>query len=179
MEKNTTIVPTFNVMVGYDAIIRTEIDAKIKETGIKPNIITDVYFYIESATAEDIQKIKDEFSGIKFTFKNNKGHELTYKVLYISSFKHGYVTRSVAKNNKKTKTAKKSASKIEFKYAKKRMKKGSHSSGSNRTNFEKKTLAEVKKAIKFIEKKKNDKNKIIPTKNKITKPTQGKLKFAA
>ena len=177
----------YDVLVGYDEILETEVQGVLKDNHIRPNIVAATYFYIKGVVKATVDKLRKLMAGIHFTFKKN-GKEKTYKVVYLSATAHrpSYLEEQKAKKKqKKTATAKpkksvnkkKTLVKMAKKVVEKKVKMNQH-----KTNYEKKLDTRVKKAVRYIARKEAKKATVglKTAKSKgISKPVQKKLKFAA
>ena len=156
----------YNLMVGYDPILETEVSLVLQNNHLKTKIITETYFYMKDLTKEEAERIKKLIQDVKFEFKSPKtGNLRTFKVRYISAtlapeFNLGKLKRI---NKKKV------AGKV-------------HSAGSKSTNYDKKLSKRVKKATLALVKAEAKKAVRTPKKaqNKANmKPVQQKLNFKA
>ena len=177
----------YDVLVGYDEILETEVQGVLKDNHIRPNIVAATYFYIKGVVKATVDKLRKLMAGIHFTFKKN-GKEKTYKVVYLSATAHrpSYLEEQKAKKKqKKTATAKpkksvnkkKTLIKMAKKVAEKKVKMNQH-----KTNYEKKLNTRVKKAVRYIARIEAKKAVRTPKKgqNKANmKPVQQKLNFKA
>lgn len=184
----------YNIMVGYDQLLEVDVRNILKENKINPQMITDSYFYISAATVDMVNLVKKVLRGLKFEFKAPDGSvRKIYKIRYFSASRYDEPKEKKEKKEKKPSNntkARQEAANNKKKFAKCKVKKGNkrknlrgkHSSGSNFTNYERKTLARVKKACKYLAKQEAKKAVEAPKKAKskgIKKPVQQKLKFAA
>ena len=161
--------PVYNLMVGYDPILETEIRNILRDNNIETKITTEIYFYMKDLDEKEVQKIRDLVKDVKFEFKSPKtGNLKVYKVRYISA------TLAPEMNLGKLKRIRK-----------KKLSGTIHSSGSNRTSREKKIAERVKKACKYLDKAKhhNSKKKTLASvkkaKFRASRPVQQKLNFKA
>ena len=176
----------YDVLVGYDEILETEVSGVLKDNKIRPNIVAATYFYIKGVVKATVEKLRKLMAGIHFTFKKN-GKEKTYKVIYLSATTHrpSYLEEQKAKKKqKKTATAKPKESvnkkKTLVKMAKKTAKKVKVN--QHKTNYEKKLDTRVKKAVRYIarvEAKKATAGLKTAKSKGIRKPVQQKLNFKA
>lgn len=154
----------YNLMVGYDPILETEISLVLQNNKFKTKITTETYFYMKDLTEEDVKRIKTLLQDVKFEFKSPKtGNLKTYKVRYISAT----VDHSINLGKIKRIHKKRVAGTI-------------HSAGSKSTNYNKKLNKRVKKATLAIIKAEAKKAVKTPKKgqNKANmKPVQKKLNF--
>lgn len=178
----------YNIMVGYDQLLEVDVRNILKENKITPKMITDCYFYIPGATVDTVNLVKKVLQGLKFEFKAPDGSvRKVYKIRYFNASKFEEPVQKMKKPSNNTKTKKEAAQKKQKpawckvkKNNKRKLKRGSHSSGSNFTNYEKKTLARVKKACKYLAKIEAKKVVVTPKKAKskaMQKPIQQKLNF--
>lgn len=190
----------YDVLVGYDEILETEVQGVLKDNHIRPNIVAATYFYIKGVVKATVEKLRKLMAGIHFTFKKN-GKEKTYKVVYLSATAHrpSYLEEQKAKKKqKKTATpqpeksvnkkkpwyfhTKKSVNKKEtlVEMAKKTAKKVKVN--QHKTNYEKKLDTRVKKAVRYIariEAKKATAGLKTAKSKGIRKPVQQKFNFKA
>ena len=156
----------YNLMVGYDPILETEVKNKIDEIGIKTKIMTDCYFYSKFLTKEDIEKARTALKDTKFEFKDPKtGNLKVYKLRYLSAT----LAPELAKGKTVRINKKKASGKI-------------HNAGINQPNYLKKLNKRVKKATLALVKAETKKATKSPKKTQIkanTKPVQQKLNFKA
>ena len=76
----------YNLMVGYDPILETEVSLVLQNNHLKTKIITETYFYMKDLTKEEAERIKKLIQDVKFEFKSPKtGNLRTFKVRYISA----------------------------------------------------------------------------------------------
>lgn len=160
----------YNLMVGYDPILETEIRNILKENNVSTKITTECYFYIKHLDEAEINKIRELVKNVKFEFKSPKNGNLkVYRIRYISATKAPEMNiGKIARINKKKVSGK------------------THSSGSKSTNIEKKVSERVKKACKYLDRvnHRTEKKKTLESakrgKSKVTvKPIQQKLNFKA
>ena len=156
----------YNVMIGYDPIMGTEVKLAVENDGKKKNIrfFTDTYLYAKDFTKEEAEHVRELVRNLKFEFKNKEtGNQKVYKVRYVSvtlapDLAFGHLNRINKKKNK---------GKV-------------HSTGSKSTNYEKKLSKRVKKATLAIIKADNKKPvtaaKKAPKRVKM-KPIQTKINF--
>lgn len=156
----------YNLMVGYDPILETEIGLILQQNNLKTKIATETYFYMKDLTKEEVERIKTLIQKVKFEFKSPKNGNLkTYKVRYISA----------------TLAPEMALGKIK-RMNKKRVKGKVHSAGSKSTNYDKKLSKRVKKATLAIIRAEAKKAVETPKKTKFKgsqKPVQQKLDFKA
>jgi len=154
----------YNLLVGYDPILETEVSLILQNNNLKTKIMTGTYFYMKDLTKEEAERVKKLIQDVKFEFKSPKtGNLRTYKVRYMSAtlapeLNPGKVNRI----NKRKVTGK------------------IHSAGSKSTNYDKKLSTRVKKATLAIIKAEAKKAVSGPKKgqNKAhMKPVQQKLNF--
>lgn len=156
----------YNLMVGYDPILETEVRNVLEENKVKTKITTECYFYMKDLTEEQWKHVINLVKDIKFEFKPPTGGNLkVYRVRYISTTKAEEMNIGKVKRRHKKKVA------------------GTvHSAGSKSTNYEKKLSTRVKKAVKAITLAEVKKRSTTPKKAKskgIQKPVQQKLNFKA
>lgn len=156
----------YNLMVGYDPILETEIALKLKENKLKTKISTETYFYMKDLTKEEAERISKLIRDTKFEFKSPKtGNLKTYRVRYISAT----LAPDLALGKLNRINKKRVAGKV-------------HSAGSKSTNYDKKLSKRVKKATLAIIKAEAKKAVMTPKKAKSKgsqKPVQQKLNFKA
>lgn len=156
----------YNLMVGYDPILETEIGLILKNNNLKTKITTCCYFYMKDLSKEEAQRIANLVKDTKFKFKSPKtGNSTVYHVRYTSV----------------TLAPEASLAKV-VRLNKKRAKGKIHSSGSNPTNYEKKLNKRVKKATLAIVKAEAKKAVKTPKNVKYkgsNKHVQQKLNFKA
>lgn len=156
----------YNLMVGYDPILETEVSLVLQNNHLKTKITTETYFYMKDLTKEEAERIKKLIQDVKFEFKSPKtGNLRTFKVRYISATLAPELTLGKLKRLHKKKVS------------------GTvHSAGSKSTNYDKKLSKRVKKATLAIIKAEAKKAVRTPKKgqNKANmKPVQQKLNFKA
>lgn len=155
----------YSVMVGFEPCLRGDINLLVKDNkAIKPVYLTDTFFYVEKATQEEVDIIRDAVKDIKFEMKNKDGSvRRTYKIRYVAAYKYGKmlditVTPDKFKKprpgahtapKKKVEDAKKPDA-MRIKNRKSIKNRGSHSSGTNLTTIDKKTVKCARKAGKMI-----------------------------
>lgn len=156
----------YNLMVGYDPILETEVSLVLQNNHLKTKITTETYFYMKDLTKEEAERIKKLIQDVKFEFKSPKtGNLRTFKVRYISATLAPELNLGKLKRINKKKVAGKA-----------------HSSGSNRTNYEKKLSKRVKKATLAMIKAESKKAVVTTKRAKFEgsqKPVQQKLNFKA
>lgn len=156
----------YNMLVGYDPILETEIGLVLQNNNLKTKITTETYFYMKDLTREEAERIKKLIQDVKFEFKSPKtGNLKTYKVRYISATLAPELALGKVKRLNK-----------------KRVKGKIHSSGTNNTNYDKKLSKRVKKATLAIIKAEAKKAVETPKRAKskgTQKPVQQKLNFKA
>ena len=157
----------YNLMVGYDEILETEIQAILKENKIKTQITTACYFYIKGLTKEEAERIGNLVKDVKFEFTSPKTNKSkVYKLRYISIL----LAPDLALGKIKRMHKKKTSGTI-------------HSAGTKTTTYQKKIKSRAKKATLAIlkaEKNKNNLKKAVSKKNelhKTVKPVQQKINF--
>lgn len=157
----------YNLMVGYDEILETEILAILKENKIKTQIATACYFYIKDLTKEEAERIGNLVKDVKFEFTSPKtNNSKVYKLRYISI----RLAPELALGKIKRMHKKKVSGTV-------------HSAGTKTTTYHKKVKARAKKATLAILKAEKNKNKLKESLTKttklkkITKPTQQKINF--
>lgn len=126
----------YNLTIGYDAILETEVRKIVEDNNIKTKFFTETFLLIVNITKENADKIKELFKGLNFKFKSRKnGNIKIYKIIYMSLTKAKKMPfgRTVRKNKKKRSGT-------------------THSSGTNRTNYEKRLSKTIKKATLYIAK---------------------------
>lgn len=156
----------YNMMVGYDPILETEVGIILQKNNLKTKISTETYFYMKDLTKEEVERVKKLIKDVKFEFKSPKtGNLKVYKVRYISATLAPELNAGkVRRINKK-----KVAGKV-------------HSAGSKSTNYDKKLSKRVKKATLAIVKAEAKKLSTTPKKAEfkgLQKPVQQKLNFKA
>ena len=175
----------YDVLVGYDEILETEVQGVLKENKIRPNIAAATYFYIKGIVGATVEKLRTLMSKISFTFKK-KGKEILYKVHYLSATKHRpsvleekkakkTVKKVATTKPKKSVNKKKTLTEMAKKVAVKKAKVNNH-----KTNYEKKLDKRVKKAIQYIARAEAKKAVETPKRAKskgTQKPIQQKLNF--
>lgn len=156
----------YNLMVGYDPILETEVSLILQNNHLETKITTETYFYMKDLTKEEVERIKKLIQDVKFEFKSPKtGNLKVYKVRYISATLAPEINLGKLKRINK----KKVTSKI-------------HSSGSKSTNYDKKLSKRVKKATLAMIKAESKKAVVTPKRAKFNgsqKPVQQKLNFKA
>lgn len=154
----------YNLMVGYDPILETEVGIILQKNNLKTKISTETYFYMKDLTKEEAERVKKLIQDVKFEFKSPKtGNLKVYKVRYISATLAPEL--NIGKLHRINK--KKVAGKV-------------HSAGSKSTNYDKKLSERVKKATLAMVKAEAKKAVSGPKKgqNKANmKPIQQKLNF--
>ena len=187
-KKPDTTAKKYNIMVGYDQLLEVDVRNILKDNNITPQMITDCYFYIPGATIDLVNTVKKILQGLKFEFKGKDGSvRKIYKIRYFSATKHTEpATKKKPSNNteakKKAANSKKGTAvcKVRKPGGKRKKLRGTHSSGSNFTNYQRKTLERVKKACRYLAKQEAKKAVETPKKAKskgIQKPIQKKLNF--
>lgn len=187
----------YDLMVGYDAILYTEIKNVLDKNNVTCQMLTDTYFIMRNVSGEEAEKAINLVRTISYTTKHKDGSpKCVYKVNYVAKYK---AKESVEKEKKVKKPSNNTAdtrslnkcekalkrTKIEYSTkhkSKRHLRRGLHSSGSNYTNYKRKTLQRVKKACQYIAKLEAKKAVETPKKAKskvISKVTQGKLKLAS
>lgn len=156
----------YNLMVGYDPILETEVRNVLEENKVKTKITTECYFYMKDLTEEQWKRVINLVKDIKFEFKPpTGGNPKVYRVRYVSATKAEEMNVGKVKRRHKKKVA------------------GTvHSAGSKSTNYEKKLSTRVKKAVKAITLAEVKKRSTTPKKAKFkgsAKPVQQKLNFKA
>lgn len=184
--KSDPSIKKYNILVGYDELLVVDVKNILKENNIHPKIITDYYFYMPEASLNDVNNVKKALQGLKFEFKAKDGSvKKVYKIRYFCASKFVEQKKKKKPSGNKTKIVKKVVVLNKWKKAnhginKRTLLRGKHSSGSNLTNYEKKTLARVKKACKYLNKLETKKATVTPKKAKFKgtqKPIQQKLNF--
>lgn len=187
----------YDLMVGYDAILYTEMKNVLDKNNVTCQMLTDTYFIMRNISGEEAEKAINLVRTISYTTKHKDGSpKCVYKVNYVAKYK---AKESVEKEKKVKKPSNNTAdarslnkcekalkrTKIEYSTkhkSKRHLRRGLHSSGSNYTNYKRKTLERVKKACQYIAKLEAKKAVETPKKAKskvISKVTQGKLKLAS
>lgn len=156
----------YNLMVGYDPILETEVSLVLQKNHLETKITTETYFYMKDLTKEEAERIKKLVQDVKFEFKSPKtGNLKVYKVRYISAT----VAPEINLGKLKRINKKKVAGKV-------------HSPGSKSTNYDKKLSKRVKKATLAMIKAESKKAVATPKRAKFKgsqKPVQQKLNFKA
>lgn len=156
----------YNLMVGYDPILETEVSLILQKNHLETKIATETYFYMKDLTKEEAERIKKLVQDVKFEFKSPKtGNLKVYKVRYISAT----IAPEINLGKLKRINKKKVAGKV-------------HSSGSKSTNYDKKLSKRVKKATLAMIKAESKKAVATPKRTKFKgsqKPVQQKLNFKA
>lgn len=150
----------YNLTIGYDAILETEIRKIVEDDNIKTRFLTETFLLIANITKKEADKIKELFKGLNFKFKSQKNGKLRiYKILYMSLTKAKKLpySRVVRKNKKKRKGT-------------------IHSSGTNKTNYERKLAKSIKKATLYLAKM-EAKKRANELKKAKTKPIQLSIDF--
>ena len=156
----------YNLMVGYDPILETEVSLVLQNNHLKTKITTETYFYMKDLTKEEAERIKKLIQDVKFEFKSPKtGNLRTFKVRYISATLAPELALGKLKR-----------------LHKKKVKGTIHSAGSKSTNYDKKLSKRVKKATLAMIKAESKKAVVTPKRAKFKgsqKPVQQKLNFKA
>lgn len=190
----------YNLMVGYDEIVGTEVKNILRKNGINQAMITDTYFFIKCLTKEEVDQVINLIKDVKFVFKKGT-KSIKYGIIFVSATK--YIVPKEERNDPKKKqitinTKKKLSDKAKQKIAeyiktktpKRRIhrlnqKKSvvfEHKNPRFKSSYEKKLAKRVKLAIKYIDRQEAKKaiEKPIKAKSKaLNKPLQKELKFAS